>query len=147
MRAFRFLVLNFVLIFCLIIGITISKAEAFTYYGEFRWEVTESGDPELSVITLGIADMGGGHLILGGGDEDGNGAMVGSGVVIGSNIMLILHDAWGDNDEETSATLRVILSLNSLDGTYHELWNDYDKDSKQMSTGYDSGTFKFLGPK
>lgn len=150
MRAFRSMLLSFVLIFWSIIGISISEGEAFTYYGEFRWKVTLDGDPEFDIIRLGVGDMGGGHFILSGRDEDCECVIQGNGEVIGSNVILILHAARNNEGNSERAlevqTYHITLSLNSLDGTYKRFFTCCGENPGDMvNTFYESGTFEFLG--
>ena len=146
------MVINFILVFTLIICAGISKVEAFTYFGEFRWEESLDGVPEEKpTIRLGVTDMGDGHFILSGRDKDFDCVIHGGGEVIGSNVILTLQTSRiNEGLSETALdveTYHITLSLSSLDGTYKRYYTCCGEDTNVIGTTiYESGTWTFLGP-
>ncbi len=152
MRILKFVVINFILVFALTICVGISKVEAFTYLGEFRWEESLDGFPaEKAIIRLGVTDMGDGHFILSGRDEGCDCVIHGSGEVIGTNVIFTLQTARNNEGLSGTAletqTYHVTLSLSSLDGTYKRYYTCCGEDTNVIGTTiYESGTWTFLGP-
>lgn len=54
---FRFMVVNFILIFALTICVGISKIEAFTSLGEFCWQTDETESGDQIILKLVVSDV------------------------------------------------------------------------------------------
>jgi hypothetical protein len=145
MRAFRFVAVSLVMISFLILGIGVSNVKAGTYLGEFCWEI-EMEKKTPFVIKYGVTDMGNGHLFLNGKGTTPDGYVVvchGNAEIVEDKVYMVLIGTVNKDRYLVVSTRSVILDLPGLDGTTEGIRTFYDKNTGEIGTGYDSGTFTF----
>ena len=144
MKMFRFMVVNFILVFALTICMSISKVQAFDFFGEFCWQFNEAGEPPI-IFRLEASDVGNQHFILNGNSSGFlTGKIVhGSAEINGSDIIMTLNSSLPDVAETETAIFHVNLS-GTLNGTFNAILTVFPKPTGPLISGYASGTFTFI---
>ncbi len=127
MRTFKFVVINFILVFALTICMSISKAEAQqTYLGEFCWQTFDDVGAPATFYKFGVYANEGGHFVLYGTDSltdaaHGNAEIVGSEVKL--TIVISGRDGSGGGFSEI---FNASLDISTLSGTWRSVGDEYD---------------------
>ncbi len=132
----------------LLIGISLSKVEAFNYLGDFCWNFECPTYGSSGKLELGVSHIGGGHYLLSGiaivtSPEFEQGILYGNAEFIGDNIQLILIHSNSDQNSAWNEIFHCLLDPSTLNGFCKGIdnWTNDKNTDKQVEYIYMILTF------
>jgi hypothetical protein len=139
MKIFRFALISFFTVFCLLNSAVSFGFEAGSarggYMGEYCWQDDGGG-----IAKLAITKIGDGHYIVSGRHTDTSGnveAVIGNGEVVAGQLIVHLTSSSFDSGEVWAMLATIVFDLPSLNGTMEGVNVWYDKPGGPGGVSYD----------
>jgi hypothetical protein len=139
MKIFRFALISFFMVFCLLNSVVSWGFDAGSarggYMGEYCWQDDEGG-----IVKLGITKIGDGHYLVTGRHTDPSGhveALIGNGEVVAGQFIMHLTSSEFDSGEVCAFLATGVLNLPSLNGTIEGVNVLYSKPAGPGGVSYD----------
>ena len=152
MKAYRFLVLCFVLLVSLLSWTGISDVEAQSLWPRMSrvlcWEITLDGVP-IGIAKANVSYIGGGHYLLSGKITAYDGKVYighGNAEVEGNSILISVNGSGQSAEDMESGTVHVVLGTATLkgNGIWESMGHDVNYSDQSIDIEHETGSLTFI---